>query len=79
MAGKAIPRTSRVKKMAEMSAMGKVLSCWVDVRDTGVRGIKLQGGYPQRIRGSNKCKNKRRGVGASFSWRGRRMGFNSFG
>ena len=30
--------------MAEMSAMGEVLSVFVDVRDTGMRWGKLQGG-----------------------------------
>jgi hypothetical protein len=43
MAGKAIPIISRMKKMAEMSAMGGVLSFLVDVRDTGMEWRKLQG------------------------------------
>jgi hypothetical protein len=42
MAGKAIPIMSRMKKKAEMSAMGDVLSVLVDVRDTGMRWGKLQ-------------------------------------
>jgi hypothetical protein len=42
MAGKAIPIMSRMKKMAEMSAMGDVLSVLVDVSDTGMMRRKLQ-------------------------------------
>ena len=49
-AGKAVPIMSRMKKMAEMSAMGDVLSVLVDVRDTGMGWGKLQ--EKQRIMSS---------------------------
>src|SRR5262245_24977884 len=35
MAGKAMPRISRIKKMAEMSAIGKSFHL-VDIKDTGI-------------------------------------------
>lgn len=38
-----MPIIKRMKKNAEMSAMGEVLSFLVDVRDTGMRWRKLQG------------------------------------
>jgi hypothetical protein len=44
MAGKAMPMISKMKKMAEMSAIDIFLSCLIDIRDTGMKGIKLQYG-----------------------------------